>query len=45
MKFYIFGSSPVKDARDLAKVKTQTQTNLDAVKALIEADAKRRAEG
>ena len=45
MKFYIFANSPVKDAKDLAKVKTQTQANLDAVKALIEADAKKRAEG
>jgi len=45
MKFYLFAQSPVKDARDLAKVKTQTQANLDALKALIEADAKQRAEG
>lgn len=45
MKFYLFAQSDVKDAKDLAKVKTQTKASLDALKTLIEADAKKRAEG
>jgi phosphoglucomutase len=45
MKFYLFAQSAVKDAKELAAVKSQTKTTLDALKALIEADAKRRAEG
>ena len=34
-----------QDAKDLAKVKPKTKSSLDALSALIEADAKRRAEG
>jgi len=45
MKFYLFAHSEVKDAKDLAKVKTKTKASLDALKTLIEADAKQRAEG
>jgi phosphoglucomutase len=45
MKFYLFAQSEIKDAGDLAKVKAQTKQNLDALKALIEADAQKRAEG
>ncbi|PTY04768.1 phospho-sugar mutase [Opitutaceae bacterium EW11] len=44
MKFYLFAQSKVDDAKQLAKVKTDTKANLDALKALIEADAKQRAE-
>ncbi|HEU5078349.1 MAG TPA: phospho-sugar mutase [Opitutaceae bacterium] len=43
MKFYLFAHSEVKDAKELSKVKAQTQSSLDALKALIEADAKSRA--
>jgi phosphoglucomutase len=45
MKFYLFAQSEVKDAKDLAKVKASTKSSLDALSALIEADAKKRAEG
>ena len=45
MKFYVFASSPVKTAAELAAVKTQVKAELDRVKALIEADAQKRAEG
>ncbi len=45
MKFYVFASSPVKTAAELATVKTQVKAELDRVKALIEADAQQRAEG
>ena len=45
MKFYVFASSPVKTAAELATVKTQVKAELDRVKALIEADAQKRAEG
>jgi phosphoglucomutase len=45
MKFYVFASAPVKTAADLAAVKTQVKAELDRVKALIEADAQKRAEG
>lgn len=45
MKFYVFASAPVKTAAELATVKAQVKTELDRVKALIEADAQKRAEG
>ncbi|MFA6959555.1 MAG: phospho-sugar mutase [Opitutaceae bacterium] len=45
MKFYVFASSPVKTAAELATVKTQVKAELDRVKTLIEADAQKRAEG
>ncbi len=45
MKFYVFASAPVKSAAELAGVKVAVKAELDRVKALIEADAKRRAEG
>lgn len=45
MKFYVFASAPVKTADELASVKSQVKAELDRVKALIEADAKARAEG
>jgi phosphoglucomutase len=45
MKFYLFASEPVKGAADLAAAKAKAKATLDALKALIEADARRRAEG
>ncbi len=45
MKFYLFASSPVKSVADLPAAKAQTKATLDALKALIEADARKRAEG
>lgn len=45
MKFYLFASSPVQSAADLPAAKAQTKASLDALKALIEADARQRAEG
>jgi phosphoglucomutase len=45
MKFYVFASAPVKTAAELATVKTQVKAELDRVKALIESDAQKRAEG
>jgi phosphoglucomutase len=45
MKFYVFASAPVKTAAELATVKAAVKTELDRVKALIEADAQKRAEG
>jgi phosphoglucomutase len=45
MKFYLFAQSAVNDPRQLDEVKKVTKQNLDAIKGLIEADAKRRAEG
>lgn len=45
MKFYVFAKAPVNDAAGLPAVKVAVQTELDRVKALIEADAQRRAEG
>jgi phosphoglucomutase len=45
MKFYVFASAPVKNAAELATVKAQVKAELDRVKALIEADAQKRAEG
>jgi phosphoglucomutase len=45
MKFYVFAKAPVKSAADLPAVKAAVKTELDRVKALIEADAQKRAEG
>jgi phosphoglucomutase len=45
MKFYIFARSAVSGAAALPAVKTQVKEELDRLKALIEADAKARAEG
>jgi phosphoglucomutase len=45
MKFYVFAKAPVKSAADLTTVKAAVKTELDRVKALIEADAQKRAEG
>ncbi|WP_043584077.1 phospho-sugar mutase [Geminisphaera colitermitum] len=44
MKFYVFASAKVSDAAALEGVKAQVKAELDRVKALIEADAKQRAE-
>lgn len=45
MKFYIFARADVRDAAELPAVKAAVKAELDRVKALIEADAKARAEG
>jgi phosphoglucomutase len=45
MKFYLFATEPVKDAASLPAAKAKARSTLDALKALMEADAKRRAEG
>ncbi len=45
MKFYVFAKAPVASAAELPAVKASVQAELDRVRALIEADAKRRAEG
>jgi phosphoglucomutase len=45
MKFYLFASDKVRDASELASVKSAVRAELDRLKALIEADARRRAEG
>src|SRR6478609_200593 len=45
MKFYLFASEPVTSAADLPAAKAKTKATLDALKALIEADARKRAEG
>ncbi|MDR1789913.1 MAG: phospho-sugar mutase [Opitutaceae bacterium] len=45
MKFYLFASGKAADARELGAVKERTRAELARLKALIEADAKRRAEG
>jgi phosphoglucomutase len=44
MKFYVFAKAPVKDAAELPVVKAAVKIELDRVKALIEADAQKRAE-
>jgi phosphoglucomutase len=44
MKFYLFASEPVQSAADLPAAKAKTKATLDALKALIEADARKRAE-
>ncbi len=45
MKFYIFAHAKVTSAAELPAVKTRVKAELDQMKALIEADARRRAEG
>jgi phosphoglucomutase len=45
MKFYLFASDPVTSAADLPAAKARTKATLDALKALIEADARKRADG
>lgn len=45
MKFYLFAQEPVKGAADLPAAKAKAKATLDALKALMEADAKKRAEG
>jgi phosphoglucomutase len=45
MKFYLFASGPAKTAADLPAAKASIKATLDALKALIEADARKRAEG
>ncbi len=45
MKFYLFASDPVKSAADLPAAKARTKATLDTLKTLIEADARKRADG
>ena len=45
MKFYLFARAKVAAAGDLPAVKAQVKAELERLKALIEADAKARAEG
>ena len=45
MKFYLFAAEPVKGAADLPSAKAKAKSTLDALKTLIEADARKRAEG
>src|SRR5690606_8062605 len=45
MKFYVFAKAPVSEAGELPAVKAAVQAELDRVRGLIEADARRRAEG
>ena len=45
MKFYIFAHAKVATAADLPAVKAGVKNELDRLKALIEADARARAEG
>ena len=45
MKFYLFAQEPVKSAADLPAAKAKAKATLDALKTLIDADARRRAEG
>ena len=45
MKFYLFAQEPAKSAADLPAAKAKAQATLAALKALIEADARKRAEG
>jgi phosphoglucomutase len=45
MKFYLFAQEPVKSAADLPAAKAKAKATLDALKALIDADARKRAEG
>ncbi len=44
MKFYLFARSPVSGAAELPAVKEQVKAELERFKALIEADARARAE-
>ena len=45
MKFYLFASDKVASASDLTAVKARVRAELNRLKALIEADARKRAEG
>jgi phosphoglucomutase len=45
MKFYLFARSAVASPAELPAVKAQVKTELDRLKALIETDARTRAEG
>jgi phosphoglucomutase len=45
MKFYLFANEKVATEADLPAVKARVKAELDRLKALIEADAKARAEG
>ncbi len=45
MKFYLFAREPVHSATDLAGAKAKARSTLDHLKKLIDADARRRAEG
>jgi phosphoglucomutase len=45
MKFYVFGNAPVASAAELPAVKARVGAELDRIRSLIEADARRRAEG
>ena len=45
MKFYIFAQAKVANAGELAAVKARVKGELEQLKAMIEADAKARAEG
>jgi len=45
MKFYLFAKEAVQSAGDLAAAKARARGTLDRMKTLIEADARRRAEG
>ena len=45
MKFYLFAQEPVKSSADLPAAKAKARSTLDALKALIEADARQRADG
>jgi phosphoglucomutase len=45
MKFYLFAGAPARPAAELPAVKVQVRSELERIKALIEADAKQRAEG
>jgi len=44
MKFYVFGRAEVRSASELPDVKRAVRAELDRIKALIEADARSRAE-
>ncbi|MSU46617.1 MAG: phospho-sugar mutase [Lacunisphaera sp.] len=44
MKFYVFAQEPVKSLADLTAAKAKAKATLAALKALIEADARKRAE-
>ena len=45
MKFYLFAHAKASTAAELKTVKPQVKAELDRVRALIDADAKKRAEG
>ncbi len=45
MKFYLFASDKAAEAAALPAVKATVRGELDRLKALIEADARARAEG